>query len=148
SGMYVRLAFAVAAHLGPEILLVDEVLAVGDANFPKKGLRKMFGVLQIRSGETDPRVARVGRWLRASAVGGLPQLWNIFVGDMSFVGPRALAPAEIEAGGASWSRWSGSPATPSATRCAPVSPGWPRSTPTATSPDATSSSWTSSTSGA
>jgi lipopolysaccharide transport system ATP-binding protein len=41
SGMYVRLAFAVAAHLDPEILLVDEVLAVGDAEFQKKCLGKM-----------------------------------------------------------------------------------------------------------
>lgn len=41
SGMYVRLAFAVAAHLDPEILLVDEVLAVGDAGFQKKCLGKM-----------------------------------------------------------------------------------------------------------
>ena len=41
SGMYVRLAFAVAAHLDPEILLVDEVLAVGDAAFQKKCLGKM-----------------------------------------------------------------------------------------------------------
>jgi lipopolysaccharide transport system ATP-binding protein len=41
SGMYVRLAFAVAAHLEPEILLVDEVLAVGDAGFQKKCLGKM-----------------------------------------------------------------------------------------------------------
>ncbi len=41
SGMYVRLAFAVAAHLEPEILLVDEVLAVGDINFQKKSLGKM-----------------------------------------------------------------------------------------------------------
>ena len=41
SGMIVRLAFAVAAHLEPEILLVDEVLAVGDAEFQKKCLRKM-----------------------------------------------------------------------------------------------------------
>lgn len=41
SGMYVRLAFAVAAHLDPEILIVDEVLAVGDAEFQKKCLRKM-----------------------------------------------------------------------------------------------------------
>jgi lipopolysaccharide transport system ATP-binding protein len=41
SGMYVRLAFAVAAHLEPEILLVDEVLAVGDARFQKKCLNKM-----------------------------------------------------------------------------------------------------------
>ncbi|MEI6056111.1 MAG: polysaccharide ABC transporter ATP-binding protein [Lentisphaerota bacterium] len=41
SGMYVRLAFAVAAHLDPEILLIDEVLAVGDAEFQKKCLGKM-----------------------------------------------------------------------------------------------------------
>jgi lipopolysaccharide transport system ATP-binding protein len=41
SGMYLRLAFAVAAHLEPEILLVDEVLAVGDARFQKKCLEKM-----------------------------------------------------------------------------------------------------------
>ena len=41
SGMYVRLAFAVAAHLEPEILLIDEVLAVGDAQFQKKSLEKM-----------------------------------------------------------------------------------------------------------
>ncbi len=44
SGMYVRLAFAVAAHLEPEILIVDEVLAVGDAAFQKKCLGKMEGV--------------------------------------------------------------------------------------------------------
>jgi homopolymeric O-antigen transport system ATP-binding protein len=44
SGMYLRLAFAVAAHLEPEILLVDEVLAVGDAEFQRKCLGKMEGV--------------------------------------------------------------------------------------------------------
>jgi lipopolysaccharide transport system ATP-binding protein len=44
SGMYLRLAFAVAAHLEPEILLVDEVLAVGDAEFQKKCLGKMESV--------------------------------------------------------------------------------------------------------
>src|SRR5450755_653115 len=50
SGMYVRLAFAVAAHLEPEILLVDEVLAVGDVNFQKKCLGKMGDV--ARAGRT------------------------------------------------------------------------------------------------
>jgi lipopolysaccharide transport system ATP-binding protein len=49
SGMYVRLAFAVAAHLDPEILLVDEVLAVGDAEFQKKSLDKMGDV--VRGGD-------------------------------------------------------------------------------------------------
>ncbi len=50
SGMYLRLAFAVAAHLEPEILLVDEVLAVGDASFQKKCLGKMGEV--AREGRT------------------------------------------------------------------------------------------------
>ena len=51
SGMYVRLAFAVAAHLEPEILVVDEVLAVGDAEFQKKCLGKMENVA-TREGRT------------------------------------------------------------------------------------------------
>src|SRR5262249_8557389 len=50
SGMYMRLAFAVAAHLEPEILIVDEVLAVGDVSFQKKCLGKMDGV--AKSGRT------------------------------------------------------------------------------------------------
>ena len=50
SGMYLRLAFAVAAHLEPEILLVDEVLAVGDGAFQKKCLGKMEDV--ARAGRT------------------------------------------------------------------------------------------------
>jgi lipopolysaccharide transport system ATP-binding protein len=55
SGMFVRLAFAVAAHLEPEILLVDEVLAVGDINFQKKCLGKMGDV--ARAGRTIVLVA-------------------------------------------------------------------------------------------
>ena len=51
SGMYMRLAFAVAAHLDPDILVVDEVLAVGDAAFQKKCLGKMQNVSQ-REGRT------------------------------------------------------------------------------------------------
>jgi len=47
----------------------------------------------------DPRVTRVGRWMRATAMDELPQLWNILIGDMSVVGPRALRPGEIEAHG-------------------------------------------------
>jgi len=51
SGMYVRLAFAVAAHLEPEILIIDEVLAVGDAQFQKKCLGKMEEV-SVKGGRT------------------------------------------------------------------------------------------------
>ena len=50
----------------------------------------------VQSGEHDPRVTRVGRLLRMTAMDELPQLWSIFRGDMSFTGPRALRPGEIE----------------------------------------------------
>lgn len=71
---------------------------------------KVFRVLKFRSmivdaekntgavwaTENDPRVTRVGRLLRATAMDELPQLWNIFKGDMSFVGPRAERPELVE----------------------------------------------------
>jgi lipopolysaccharide/colanic/teichoic acid biosynthesis glycosyltransferase len=54
----------------------------------------------LQATEDDPRITRIGRLMRATAMDELPQLWNIFRGDMSFVGPRALRPGEIETGGA------------------------------------------------
>jgi lipopolysaccharide/colanic/teichoic acid biosynthesis glycosyltransferase/VanZ family protein len=59
---------------------------------------KASGPVQAVAG--DPRVTRVGRLLRATAMDELPQLVNIFKGDMSFVGPRALRPNEREVNGA------------------------------------------------
>jgi lipopolysaccharide/colanic/teichoic acid biosynthesis glycosyltransferase len=50
----------------------------------------------VQAAENDPRVTRVGRVLRATAMDELPQLLNIFKGEMSFVGPRALRPNELE----------------------------------------------------
>ncbi len=51
----------------------------------------------VQAGHADPRITRVGKFLRACAMDELPQLWNIFLGDMSFVGPRALPINEIQA---------------------------------------------------
>ena len=50
----------------------------------------------VQAGPNDPRITRVGKYLRACAMDELPQLWNILVGDMSFVGPRALPVNEIQ----------------------------------------------------
>jgi lipopolysaccharide/colanic/teichoic acid biosynthesis glycosyltransferase/predicted protein tyrosine phosphatase len=58
---------------------------------------RRFGPRQ--AGADDLRITPVGRWLRATAMDELPQLWSIARGDMSFVGPRALMPAEIEVTG-------------------------------------------------
>lgn len=88
---------------GPVFYLQDRV-GEGGRLFSAIKFRSMIvdaeaglGAVQARTG--DPRVTSVGRVLRATAMDELPQLWNIFRGDMSFVGPRALRPGEIEVGG-------------------------------------------------
>jgi lipopolysaccharide transport system ATP-binding protein len=103
SGMYVRLAFAVAAHLEPEVLLVDEVLAVGDNSFQKKCLGKMGEVAQqgrtvlfvshnmiavqnlcdrviwLEQGRLmhdGPSAETIGRYLSTSFVSRTEQVWS------------------------------------------------------------------------
>lgn len=85
SGMYVRLAFAVAAHLEPEILIVDEVLAVGDAEFQKKCLGKMHDV--SRGGRTVVFVSH-----NMAAVKSLTSRAIVLsAGTVAFDGPTADA---------------------------------------------------------
>ena len=70
SGMYVRLAFAVAAHLEPDIMIVDEVLAVGDAEFQKKALGKMKDV-SSQGGRTVLFVSHNMAAVKTLCVGGM-----------------------------------------------------------------------------
>jgi len=85
SGMYVRLAFAVAAHLRPEILIIDEVLAVGDAAFQKKCLAKMESV--TRGGRTILFVSH-----QLGAVSSLcSRTFVLDRGKLSFIGGTASA---------------------------------------------------------
>jgi lipopolysaccharide transport system ATP-binding protein len=104
SGMYVRLAFAVAAHLEPEILVVDEVLAVGDAQFQKKCLGKMEDV-SAKEGRTvlfvSHNMAAVGQlcdrglWLEHGTMKS--------IGIVSKVVDEYLADGDTAAGVRIWS---------------------------------------------
>jgi len=96
--------FAAAIKLedGGPIFFTQERVGRGGRTFTTLKFRSMRPDAEAISGavqatEHDPRVTRIGRSMRATAMDELPQLWNIFRGDMSFVGPRALRPGEIEA---------------------------------------------------
>ena len=95
------IALAVKAGDGGPVFYGQERVGLGGRRFKSWKFRSMvpdadkrWGPLQASANDT--RVTPVGRLLRSTAMDELPQLWNIFSGDMSFVGPRALVPAEIE----------------------------------------------------
>ena len=151
--LWALIAAAIKLEDGGPVFYGQERVGRGGRRFRSWKFRSMvvdadrrFGALQAR--EDDPRVTRTGRLLRATAMDELPQLWNILVGDMSFVGPRALRPEEIEVGGA---RHAGAARGDPGVRGAPSRHARPhrasrRSTPRGTSRAARSSGSTSSTS--
>ena len=88
---------------GPVFFAQDRV-GLGGRRFRALKFRSMIPDAEAATGAVqavpdDPRATAVGRALRATAMDELPQLWNIFRGDMSFVGPRALRPGELERSG-------------------------------------------------
>ena len=97
------LLFASAIKLedrGP-IFYTQERMGKNGLVFKALKFRSMIPDAEKKTGavwatEHDPRVTKVGRVLRATAMDELPQLWNIFKGDMSFVGPRAERPELVE----------------------------------------------------
>jgi lipopolysaccharide/colanic/teichoic acid biosynthesis glycosyltransferase len=98
------IAAAVKLEDGGPIFYGQERVGEGGRIFRALKFRSMIadaeaGVGALQAAEDDPRITRVGRVLRATAMDELPQLWNILRGDMSFVGPRALRPGEVETNG-------------------------------------------------
>lgn len=98
------IALAIKLTDGGPVFFAQERVGKGGRRFRSFKFRSMvpdaerkFGILQ--AAEDDPRVTPIGRLLRKTAMDELPQLWNIFRGDMSFVGPRALASREVEIAG-------------------------------------------------
>ena len=101
SPLWLLIALAIKAEDGGPIFYSQDRAGEGGRVFRAWKFRSMIPdaerhVGALQAVENDPRVTRVGRLMRATAMDELPQLWNIFVGDMSFVGPRALRPGEIE----------------------------------------------------
>jgi lipopolysaccharide/colanic/teichoic acid biosynthesis glycosyltransferase len=95
------IAMGIKLDDGGPIFYAQERVGIGGKRFRSYKFRSMipesdqrFGPLQ--AGEHDRRITRMGRFLRATALDELPQLWNIVKGDMSFVGPRPLLAEEIE----------------------------------------------------
>ena len=101
SPVWVLCAIAVKLQDGGPVMFRQERVGRGGRVFEALKFRSMIPDAEARTGavqatEDDPRVTRVGRLLRATAMDELPQLWNILRGDMSFVGPRPLRPGEAD----------------------------------------------------
>ncbi len=104
SPLWGLLAIAIRLEDGGPVLYRQERVGLGGRLFDALKFRSMMPDAEARTGPVqasahDPRVTRIGRLMRATAMDELPQLWNIFVGDMSFVGPRPLRPGEVDVRG-------------------------------------------------
>ena len=103
SPLWLLAALAIRLEDGGPVFYRQERVGQGGSTFEALKFRSMVRNAEsgraVQATANDPRVTRVGRWMRATAMDELPQLWNIFVGDMSFVGPRALRPQEVETNG-------------------------------------------------
>jgi lipopolysaccharide/colanic/teichoic acid biosynthesis glycosyltransferase len=102
SPLWLVIAIAIVIEDGGPVFFAQERVGRFGRTFRALKFRSMRADAEAHTGAIqamvdDPRVTRVGRILRAAAMDELPQLWNILRGDMSFVGPRALRPGEIEA---------------------------------------------------
>jgi len=104
SPVWLLIAVAIKLEDGGPVLFRQTRTGRGGREFTALKFRSMVpdaerGIGAIQAGAGDIRVTRVGRVIRSMAMDELPQLWNIFIGDMSIVGPRPLRPGEIEARG-------------------------------------------------
>ena len=102
--LWVAITSAIKLEDGGPVLFPQDRVGLGGSTFRALKFRSMVPdaspLPPRQADEDDPRITRVGRVLRATAMDELPQLINILRGDMSFVGPRPLMPGEIELRGA------------------------------------------------
>ena len=99
--LWIVFAAAIALEDGGPVFFSQERVGLNGRVFRALKFRSMIPDAEAKTGPVqatahDPRITRVGRLLRATAMDELPQLWNIFIGDMSFVGPRPLRPGEVD----------------------------------------------------